>query len=223
MGEGDDGRILIKCFVGCDLERILTPLSLKPSDLFKEQEHAPNFGKGAYKEIRKETAWDIVQANGTVVATHYRTDYSDGSKRYYWKRNDTLGLGGYKTARLPLYGLKYLNGQSEMCIITEGEKEKFVFVNGQVFRVKPVELTGKKKVRRREEGNLSSPISGKVVSVKVKNGDSVKKGEVLMIIEAMKMEYLIRAPYNGKIKNVNFKQNDQVEIGQSTVDVDKEV
>jgi 3-methylcrotonyl-CoA carboxylase alpha subunit len=108
-------------------------------------------------------------------------------------------------------------------IITEGEKEKFVFVNGQVFRVKPVELTGKKKLRRREEGNLSSPISGKVVSVKVKNGDSVKKGEVLMIIEAMKMEYLIRAPYNGKIKNVNFKQNDQVEIGQSTVDVDKEV
>ncbi|UCF49601.1 MAG: biotin/lipoyl-binding protein [Thermoplasmatales archaeon] len=108
-------------------------------------------------------------------------------------------------------------------IITEGEKEKFVFVNGQVFRVKPVELTGKKKLSKREEGNLSSPISGKVVSVKVKNGDSVKKGEVLMIIEAMKMEYLIRAPYNGKIKNVNFNENDQVEIGQSTVDVDKEV
>jgi biotin carboxyl carrier protein len=108
-------------------------------------------------------------------------------------------------------------------IITEGEKEKYVFVNGQVFKVKPIELTGKKKVRKKEEGNLSSPISGKVVSVKVKEGDLVKKGEVLMVIEAMKMEYLIRAPYNGKIKKINFKQNDQVEIGQSTVDVDKEV
>jgi acetyl/propionyl-CoA carboxylase alpha subunit len=108
-------------------------------------------------------------------------------------------------------------------IITEGDKEKYVFVNGQVFKVKPIELTGKKKVRKREEGSLSSPISGKVVSVKVKKGDSVKKGEVLMVIEAMKMEYLIRAPYNGKIKKLNFKQNDQVEIGQSTVDVDKEV
>lgn len=108
-------------------------------------------------------------------------------------------------------------------IITEGEKEKYVFVNGQVFKVKPIELTGKKKVRKKEEGSLSSPISGKVVTVKVKEGDSVKKGEVLMVIEAMKMEYLIRAPYNGKIKKINFKQNDQVEIGQSTVDVDKEV
>jgi 3-methylcrotonyl-CoA carboxylase alpha subunit len=108
-------------------------------------------------------------------------------------------------------------------IITEGEKEKFVFVNGQVFRVKPVELTGKKKVRKKEEGSLNSPISGKVVNVKVKKGDSVKKGEVLMVIEAMKMEYLIRAPYNGKINKVNFKEKDQVEIGQSTVEVDKEV
>ena len=107
-------------------------------------------------------------------------------------------------------------------IITEGEKEKFVFVNGQVFRVKPVELSRKKKVRKKEEGNLSSPISGKVVNVKVKNGNTVKKGEVLMVIEAMKMEYLIRAPYNGKVKRVNFKEKDQVEIGQITVEVDKE-
>ena len=108
-------------------------------------------------------------------------------------------------------------------IITEGEKEKFVFVDGHVFRVRPVELTGKKKVRKKEEGDLCSPISGKVVSVKVKNGDSVNKGDVLMVIEAMKMEYIIRAPFDGKVKNVNFKENDQVEIGKSTVDVEKEV
>ena len=108
-------------------------------------------------------------------------------------------------------------------VITEGEKEKFVFVDGQVFRVKPVELTGMKTGKKKEEGDLSSPISGKVVSIKVKNGDLVKKGDVLMVIEAMKMEYLIRAPYNGKVKNINFKVNDQVEIGQSTIELDKEV
>ena len=107
-------------------------------------------------------------------------------------------------------------------IITEGNKEKFVFVDGKVFKVKPIELTGRKKRKKKEEGDLSSPISGKVVSVKVKKGDSVKKGVVLMIIEAMKMEYLIRAPYNGKVKDVYFKQNDQVEIGQNTVEIDKE-
>jgi len=106
-------------------------------------------------------------------------------------------------------------------IITEGEKEKYVFVEGAVFKVRPVELTGMKKRKKKEEGDLSSPISGKVVNIKVKKGDSVKKGDVLMVIEAMKMEYLIRAPYDGKIKNVNFKVNDQVEIGQNTVDISK--
>ena len=60
-------------------------------------------------------------------------------------------------------------------IITEGEKEKFVFVDGKVFRVKPIELTGLKKRKKKEEGDLSSPISGKVVSVKVKKGNNVKK------------------------------------------------
>jgi len=106
-------------------------------------------------------------------------------------------------------------------VITEGDKEKFVFVDGDVFKVKPVELTGRREIKKKDEGDLSSPISGKVVNVKVKNGDSVKKGDILMVIEAMKMEYLIRAPYKGKVKKVNFKEKDQIEIGQNTVDLIK--
>ncbi len=106
-------------------------------------------------------------------------------------------------------------------IITEGEKEKYVFIDGEVFRVKPIELTGLKKQKKKEEGDLTSPISGKVVSVKVKNGDSVKKGDVLLVIEAMKMEYLIRAPFKGKVKKVNFKEKDLIEIGKVTVDLIK--
>ena len=108
------------------------------------------------------------------------------------------------------------------CVITKGDKDKFVFVEGDVFKVRNIELTGAKKTKKKDEGNLNSPISGKVVSVKVKDEDKVKKGDVLMIIEAMKMEYLIRAPYNGKVKKVNFKENNQIEIGQNTVEITKE-
>ena len=108
------------------------------------------------------------------------------------------------------------------CVISEGDKEKFVFVDGDVFKVKPIELTGRKKTKRKEEGDLSSPISGKVVSIKAKKGEKVKKGDVLMIIEAMKMEYIIRAPYKGIVKKINFKEKDQIEIGQITVEIEKE-
>ena len=106
-------------------------------------------------------------------------------------------------------------------VITEGDKEKFVFVDGEVFKVRPVQLTGMKKDKIKEEGDLNSPISGRVVNVKVKNGDSVKKGNILMVIEAMKMEYLIRAPYDGKVKKVFFKEKDQIEIGQETLELIK--
>lgn len=107
------------------------------------------------------------------------------------------------------------------CVITKGDKDKFVFVEGDVFKVRNIELTGAKKTKKKDEGNLNSPISGKVVNIKVKGGDKIKKGDVLMIIEAMKMEYLIRAPYNGKVKKVNFKEKDQIEIGQNTVEITK--
>ena len=107
------------------------------------------------------------------------------------------------------------------CIITKGDKDKFVFVEGDVFKVRNIELTGAKKTKKKEKRNLNSPISGKVVSIKIKDGDKVKKGDVLMIIEAMKMEYLIRAPYNGKVKKINFKEKDQIEIGQNTVEITK--
>jgi acetyl/propionyl-CoA carboxylase alpha subunit len=107
------------------------------------------------------------------------------------------------------------------CIISEGDEEKFVFYDGDVFKVKNVELTGIKKTIQKDKDSLYSPISGKIVSVKVKNGEIVKKGDVLMIIEAMKMEYLIRAPYNSKVKKVFFKEKDQIEIGQNTVELIK--
>ena len=107
------------------------------------------------------------------------------------------------------------------CIITEGGESKFVFIGGDIFKVKRIELTGRKKSEKKV-GDLNSPISGTVVNVKTKGGTKVKKGDVLMVIEAMKMEYLIRAPYDGKVKKVNFKEKDQIEIGQVTVEFEKE-
>jgi len=108
------------------------------------------------------------------------------------------------------------------CVVADGREGKFIFIDGDVFKVKPVPLTGRKKISKNEDG-LTSPISGKVVRVNVKKGDVVKKDDVLMVIEAMKMEYLIKAPYNGKVKKVNFKEKDQIDIGEKTVEFEKKM
>lgn len=106
------------------------------------------------------------------------------------------------------------------CVISEGEENKFVFLEGDIFKVKRIELTGRKKSQKKE-GDLNSPISGTVVEVKVSQGSTVKKDDVIMVIEAMKMEYLIRAPYAGVVKTLHFKPKDQIEIGQPTAEVEK--
>lgn len=51
-------------------------------------------------------------------------------------------------------------------------------------------------------GDVASPISGKVVSIKVKPGDEVKEGDVLFVVEAMKMENEVRSPISGIVQEV---------------------
>lgn len=60
---------------------------------------------------------------------------------------------------------------------------------------------------------VTAPMPGNILDVKVKVGDSVKKGDVLIILEAMKMENEIMAGADGKIASVNVNKGDSVETG----------
>ena len=62
-------------------------------------------------------------------------------------------------------------------------------------------------------GGLVAPMPGKVVDLKVKAGSKVKKGDTLVILEAMKMEHQVKAPEDGKITKVLIKKEDQLENG----------
>ena len=70
------------------------------------------------------------------------------------------------------------------------------------------------------EGGLNAPMPGKVVEVQIKNGSSVKKGDTLIILEAMKMEHKVSAPSSGKIKDILVSKGEQVENGQTLVVLD---
>ena len=63
------------------------------------------------------------------------------------------------------------------------------------------------------EGAIKAPLTGTITSVNVKAGDAVKKGQVLMILEAMKMENEILAPSDGKVVSVSVSAGKQVDAG----------
>lgn len=67
---------------------------------------------------------------------------------------------------------------------------------------------------------INSPMPGNILSVKASAGQAVKKGDVLMILEAMKMENEICAPQDGTIASVQVSAGDSVESGDVLVTMD---
>jgi len=65
------------------------------------------------------------------------------------------------------------------------------------------------------KGGVAAQIAGRVLSIKVKVGDTVAKGDVLLLLEAMKMENEIKAPSDGIVKDIPVKEGDRVSEGQT--------
>ena len=64
-----------------------------------------------------------------------------------------------------------------------------------------------------QQGSLVSPMPGKVVELKVKQGDRVKAGDNLLMIEAMKMNHIVKANEDGIIAELFVQENDQLDYG----------
>jgi 3-methylcrotonyl-CoA carboxylase alpha subunit len=69
------------------------------------------------------------------------------------------------------------------------------------------------------QGGLTTPLPGVVAAVVAKVGQAVRAGEVLMVIEAMKMEHSISAPYDGTVKVIHFAHGDRVPEGSQLLEL----
>jgi 3-methylcrotonyl-CoA carboxylase alpha subunit len=69
------------------------------------------------------------------------------------------------------------------------------------------------------QGGLTTPLPGVVAAITTKVGDPVKAGDVLMVIEAMKMEHSIRAPHDGVVKVIHFRRGDRVPEGSELLEL----
>jgi glutaconyl-CoA/methylmalonyl-CoA decarboxylase subunit gamma len=65
--------------------------------------------------------------------------------------------------------------------------------------------------------SVSAPMPGSVLDVKVKIGDNVNEGDVLLILEAMKMENEVTAPTSGAIKSINVAVGSTVNTGDTMI------
>lgn len=64
---------------------------------------------------------------------------------------------------------------------------------------------------------IEAPMPGKILRAEVKAGDEVKTGQVLIVMEAMKMEYTLAAAIDGTVTDIGCKVGEQVKLGQTLV------
>jgi biotin carboxyl carrier protein len=117
----------------------------------------------------------------------------------------------------PVYSL-VVNGTSVEAHVYPNEDLWQVLFRGTLFtacvedeREKRLKAALAGRVAEQQEFYLKAPMPGMVVSIPVQEGQVVKKGDVLVILESMKMQNELRSPRDGKVARLRVKSGDRVE------------
>ena len=94
-----------------------------------------------------------------------------------------------------------------------------LFWRGVSYRLVEEKDVGR-AARRHASGGLEAPMPGKVIAVKAAPGQAVRKGDELLVVEAMKMENAVRAPRDGTVRSVAARVGDMVGPGTVLVELE---
>jgi len=125
----------------------------------------------------------------------------------------------------PIYSL-LVNGESYEVHVYPAEEGWQVLVHGSLYPAK-VEDEREKRLRaalggrvlERGEFHLKAPMPGMVISIPVVDGQKVEKGDVLLVLESMKMQNELKSPRPGTVSRIRVKPGDSVEQKQTLLSV----
>ena len=114
------------------------------------------------------------------------------------------------------------DGRNEIVYVTGAVADRWIFWKGHVFRGdwgRPAEkLARPDKVR---PTSLAAPMPARVIKILVQPGSAVKKGETLVVLEAMKMETPVVSPYEAVVRAVHVGEGDRVAGGTILVELEE--
>ncbi len=114
-----------------------------------------------------------------------------------------------------------LNAETVIATVVPHGAGKRVFIGAEHWDIQHPDVLSGALGGHSAEGSLNAPMPGVVTLLKAKPGDRVSAGDVLMIMEAMKMEHAIKAPHDGVVKAFRAKAGEQVKDGALLVEFEE--
>jgi biotin carboxyl carrier protein len=114
-----------------------------------------------------------------------------------------------------------INGRRVIAYVSPDNARRWVTVNGRTFVL--TKSSGARKGghgHHHAAGELTAPMPGQVRAVQVSEGDTVTKGQTLLVLEAMKMEIRVHAPQGGVVKKLFVQQGQTVEREQILIEIE---
>jgi acetyl-CoA/propionyl-CoA carboxylase, biotin carboxylase, biotin carboxyl carrier protein len=102
--------------------------------------------------------------------------------------------------------------------VTDAQGAVWVHLDGEVVVVAPAERTRARRASS-ADGDLAAPMPAQVTAVLVEPGDEVAQGQVLLLLEAMKMELPLRAPFDARVQAVHCTAGERVAPGRALVEL----
>lgn len=115
--------------------------------------------------------------------------------------------------------------RAEVVSVDKSAKRFTLKINGRIYSVDLkekfdllLEKMGMNSAAAGKINHVKAPMPGLIIELKIKVGDIVKQGDQLLILEAMKMENILKSQGEGMVKNIKVKKGDTVEKGQVLVE-----
>jgi len=107
-----------------------------------------------------------------------------------------------------------VDGERVIAYVSSDNAKRWVTVNGRTFLLTKSSGAKRSGAGQDQASELAAPMPGVIRGVNVGEGESVTKGQTLMVLEAMKMEIRIQAPFDGVVKSLAVKVGQTVEREQ---------
>jgi biotin carboxyl carrier protein len=117
-------------------------------------------------------------------------------------------------------GKTYYVPKLKSYIVSGENNQKTVFLGEREIKVTShPKVSPGESISGVDGGSIQSPMPGKIFKILIQEGLPVKKGETILIMEAMKMEHAIKAPHDGTLAKILFKEGEQVQGNVNLVEI----